>query len=195
MRVSLIKHGTGNTHSVHLALERLGVLCLITDNFDEISSSDKVIFPGVGEASTTMRNLEASGLDKLIPTLKQPVLGICLGMQLFCRYSEENNTACLGIFPQIVRKFPSKFKVPHAGWNTISAGQGPLFKGVREEAYVYFVHSYYVEQGMHEIACTDYCVTFSAAINSKNFFGVQFHPEKSGETGSLILKNFLELEL
>lgn len=191
--IAIINYNAGNVQSVLFAMERLGVEATLTDDLEVIRASDKVIFPGVGEASTTMQNLRAKGLDKLIPDLKQPVLGICLGMQLLCDYSEENDTQCLGIFPQKVVKFEPKLKVPHVGWNSIYGLQNPLFKPELESEYVYFVHSYYVEKGEYTIAECDYITPFSAAIRKDNFFATQFHPEKSGKVGEEVLKGFLEV--
>ena len=168
----------------------------MTDNADEIRNSDKVIFPGVGEASTAMNYLKDRKLDKLIRSLTQPVLGICLGMQLMCRYSEENDTECLGIFDEDVKKFKvksEKLKVPQIGWNSIYDLKTELFKNVVENSYCYFVHGYYASAGEHTIAATDYIQPYSSALRKNNFYGVQFHPEKSASTGETILKNFLEL--
>lgn len=178
--------------SVEFALQRLGVNCQVTDNFDEITAADKVIFPGVGEASSTMAFLKQRKLDVLIKDLKQPVLGICLGLQLMCKYSEENNTNCLGIFPEKVKLFEPKLKVPHMGWNTITNVTSNLFDASLENQYVYFVHSFYAETGQNTIATTNYIVPFSAALHKNNFYATQFHPEKSGDTGSKILQNFVE---
>ena len=193
MKVVIIKYNAGNIYSVQLALERLGVIPLISDDPLLLQQADKVIFPGVGEASSAMSYLMARGLDRVISQLQQPVLGICLGLQLLCRYSQENATSGLGIFPVNVMKFPAGHKVPHMGWNTISALKGPLFNGVGENSYVYFVHSYYAEADPAAAALTDYIVPFSAALQQDNFYALQFHPEKSGKVGELILKNFLEL--
>lgn len=193
MKVAIIKYNAGNIRSVLFALERIGVKALVTDNHDEIRSADKVIFPGVGEASSAMEYLKQHGLDKLIVSLKQPVLGICLGMQLMCSYSEENDTECLGIFDQQVRRFPETpgFKVPQIGWNTISNLKSGLFEGVSEGAYMYFVHGYYVGLGEGTAAQTDYIFNYSSALQKDNFYAVQFHPEKSGEVGQRILENFI----
>lgn len=196
MKVVIIKYNAGNIYSVQLALERLGVIPTISNDPLLLRQADKIIFPGVGEASSAMSYLTARGLDRVIIQLQQPVLGICLGLQLLCRYSEENATSGLGIFPVNVMKFPVGYKVPHMGWNTISDLKGPLFKGVQENSFVYFVHSYYAEADAATAAAaaiTDYIVPFSAALQQDNFYALQFHPEKSGKVGELILKNFLEL--
>ncbi len=193
MKISIIDYNSGNVQSVLFALKRLGINATLTDNFEEITASDKVIFPGVGEASTTMQRLKEKNLHRLIPNLTQPVLGVCLGMQLMCSHSEENDTTCLGIFPIKVRRFEPKLKVPHVGWNSIEQVQSPLLDATLEGEYVYFVHSYYVEKGAYTIAGCDYIRPFSAAIRKDNFFATQFHPEKSGRVGAQILQNFLEL--
>jgi imidazole glycerol-phosphate synthase subunit HisH len=193
MKIAIIKYNAGNISSVAFALERLGVSPIITDNPEIIRQSDKVIFPGVGEASSTMKYLKEKELDKLIPALKQPVLGICLGMQLMCSFSEEGETPCMGIFDTIVKKFNGDFKVPHVGWNSLIHMNGPLFKNLPEESYVYFVHSFYADQNEHSIATTNYNKLFSAAMQKDNFYATQFHPERSGKIGELILKNFIEL--
>jgi imidazole glycerol-phosphate synthase subunit HisH len=192
--VAILKYNAGNVQSVQFALERLGEKAIWTDNPAILQEADHVIFPGVGEASSAMHYLRETGLVDIIPKLQQPVLGICLGMQLFCRASEENNATCLGIFEVEVKKFQSdKLKVPHIGWNTISNLQNPLFQGVKENSYVYFVHGYYAEMDKNTIAKGDYCHPFSAALQRDNFYAVQFHPEKSGEIGSQILSNFLNI--
>jgi len=194
MKIVIIHYNAGNIRSVDFALRRLGVTAEITSDHAKIRSADKVIFPGVGEASSTMRYLREAELDQLIPELSQPVLGICLGMQLMCYYSEENDTACLGILNARVRRFRSDLlKIPHVGWSRISNLQSPLFEGIDEGSYVYFVHSYYVEEGNYTIAEANYSKPFSAAAQHKNFFSTQFHPEKSGKTGEQILKNFIRL--
>ncbi|MFM2291385.1 MAG: hypothetical protein RIS29_1198 [Bacteroidota bacterium] len=192
MKVVIIKYNAGNIRSVLFALERIGVNAIVTDDHDEIRSADKVIFPGVGEASSAMAYLKERGLDELVKSLKQPVLGICLGMQLMCAHSEENDTDCLGIFHQQVKLFPEAgLKVPQIGWNTISDLQSPLFEGVDENAYMYFVHSYYVENCVNAISKTDYVQLYSSSVQKDNFYAVQFHPEKSGEAGQRILENFI----
>ena len=194
MKTVIIQYNAGNIRSVDFALRRLGIFAETTSDHGKIRSADKVIFPGVGEASSTMRYLRKAGLDKVIEKLSQPVLGICLGMQLMCHSSEENDAACLGILESRVRKFRSnKLKIPHVGWSRIYNLQSSLFDGVEEESYVYFVHSFYVEEETHTIAKADYSKPFSAAIQKENFFATQFHPEKSGKTGEQILKNFIRL--
>jgi len=193
MKIAVIKYNAGNIHSVRLALQRLNVDPIVTDDIQTIKSADKVIFPGVGEASTAMAFIKANGIAELIPQLKQPVLGICLGLQLMCRESEENNTECLGIFNTTVRRFPPDDKVPHMGWNTIRGLKGDLFKHIENEAFVYFVHSYYAELDPFTIATTEYILPFGAAMQRDNFFAVQFHPEKSGKIGEQILRNFIAL--
>jgi len=193
MKVVIIKYNAGNIRSVLFALERIGVNAIVTDNPLEILSADRVIFPGVGEASSAMNYLREKGLDKLICSLTQPVLGICLGMQLMCAHSEENNTVCLGIFEQKVKLFPTVgFKIPQIGWNNITDLKSVLFNGIPENAYMYFVHSYYVEKSENTIAKTDYVLEFSSAVQKNNFSAVQFHPEKSGEAGQKILENFIK---
>ncbi|HEY9123739.1 MAG TPA: imidazole glycerol phosphate synthase subunit HisH [Bacteroidales bacterium] len=192
MHVAIIKYNAGNIMSVEFALKRLGVECEVTDDFEKIKSADKVIFPGVGEAETTMRFLKNAKLDLLIKDLTQPVLGICLGLQLMCSYSEEGDTPCLGIFQEKVLRFEPKLKVPHMGWNTITELKSPLLYGLSEASYVYFVHSFYAQVGEHTIAKTNYINDFSAALNYKNFYATQFHPEKSSDVGLSILKNFVE---
>lgn len=195
MQVAIIRYNAGNTQSVVYALNRLGMNPIITDNAEEISKADKVIFPGVGEASTAMNFLKSKNLDGVIRNLKQPTLGICLGLQLLCKYSEENNTECLGIFPMMVKKFPSQknVKVPHMGWNSIKNLKGKLFEGLKEESFVYFVHSYYAELSEFTASTTDYILPFSSAIEKDNFYAVQFHSEKSSEIGAQIIKNFLQI--
>ncbi|HOJ66509.1 MAG TPA: imidazole glycerol phosphate synthase subunit HisH, partial [Paludibacteraceae bacterium] len=185
----------GNIRSVLFALERLGIEAVVTDDAEEILSADKVIFPGVGEASTAMNYLKQNRLDLLIPSLKQPVLGICLGMQLMCSFSEENDTTCLGIFDDKVKHFPDNenFKVPQMGWNNIFRLSGPLFNAIKENSFVYFVHSYYVPLSSNTAAVANYIFDFSAALQKNNFFAVQFHPEKSGEIGQKMLENFLNI--
>jgi glutamine amidotransferase len=195
MKLTIVKYNAGNIQSVLFALERIGVQAKVTDDVEEIRSSDKVIFPGVGEASTAMAYLKERKLDEVIKDLKQPVLGVCLGMQLMCDYSEENGTKCLGIFHEQVKRFTptstmNSFKVPQIGWNKIHDVKTNLFEGV-ENQYCYFVHSYYAALGEHTIAITDYIQPYSAALHKNNFYGVQFHPEKSADTGEQILKNFI----
>ena len=196
MKVAIVKYNAGNIRSVDCALRRLGVEAHVTVDKEWLQSADKVIFPGVGEAETTMKHLRATGLDGLIKDLRQPVLGICLGMQLMCRHSEEGNVDCLRIFDADVKRFvPQRHeeKVPHMGWNTVGKLNSPLFQGVRDGEFVYFVHSFYVPDGEFTAATTDYILPFSAALHKDNFYATQFHPEKSGDTGEKILRNFLEL--
>lgn len=192
MKVAVIKYNAGNIMSVEFALNRLGVTCEVTDDFDTIRAADKVIFPGVGEASTTMFFLKNKGLDKLIVDLKQPVLGICLGLQLMCSHSEEGDTTCLGIFDEKVKRFPATGKVPHMGWNTLEQVKSPLFSREIEDQYVYFVHSFYAEMGQNVAAQTNYLVPFASSLHKNNFYAVQFHPEKSGTVGAEIIRNFVE---
>jgi imidazole glycerol-phosphate synthase subunit HisH len=194
MNVSILKYNAGNTQSVLFALERIGINALVTDDVAVLKASDKVIFPGVGEASSAMGYLQEKKLADVIINLKQPVLGICLGMQLMCQFSEEGNTNCLGIFNQQVKKFTptnSINKVPQMGWNKISNLNSVLFNTVNENEYMYFVHSYYAELGVNTIAKTNYCVEYSSALQKNNFYGVQFHPEKSSKAGQQILENFI----
>ncbi|MCP4441473.1 MAG: imidazole glycerol phosphate synthase subunit HisH [Aureispira sp.] len=196
MNITIIDYNAGNTQSVVFALERLGIKPTLSRDKTTIEQADKIIFPGVGEASSTMQFLKELGLDQIIPNLKQPVLGICLGMQLLCKQSEEGNIDCLGIIPQLVKQFPNngQDKVPHMGWNTLTTkSDHPLFRGINPKDYVYYVHSYYAELGEATIAQTDYILPFSAALQYNNFYATQFHPEKSGDVGSKILKNFIEL--
>lgn len=197
MDVVIIKYNAGNIQSVLFALQRIGVEAVVTDDAEKIKRADKVIFPGVGEASTAMNYLLQKGLDRLIVSLNQPVLGICLGMQLLCRHSEENNTLCLNVFENVaVRKFApvdTSVKVPQIGWNTIRELKSPLFNNVEENTYAYFVHGYYAALSEFTIATTDYCGEYSSALRKNNFYGVQFHPEKSATAGETILKNFLSL--
>lgn len=197
MSIAVIDYNAGNVRSVLFALERLGVDAVLTDDHTAIRNAHKVIFPGVGEASSTMAYLHERGLDELIRSLTQPVLGICLGMQLLCEHSEENDTPCLGIIPQEVRRFiPEKGeKVPHMGWNSIRELKNDLFNPELEDEFVYFVHSYYVEKGPYTTAVTDYILPFSAAIRKDNFHATQFHPEKSGKVGEQILRNFLTSDI
>lgn len=197
MNLVIVKYNAGNTQSLLYALERLGSSALVSDVPEVLHSADKVIFPGVGEASTAMRYLREKGLDRVLKDLKQSFLGICLGMQLMGSHSEENDTPCLDIFSEKILRFPDledpSYKIPHMGWNTLSEVKGPLFKGVEAGAYAYFVHSYYVAAGPDTIAVCEYPEAFSAAVHRDNFYAVQFHPEKSGKTGQRILQNFLEL--
>jgi imidazole glycerol-phosphate synthase subunit HisH len=193
MNIAIIKYNAGNIGSVANALERLGQNSVVTDDVDIIRRADKVIFPGVGEASNTMRYLKNSGLDLVIPKLKQPVLGICLGMQLMCDWSEEGDTKALSVFSERVNLFRGQIKVPHMGWNSINFSADGIFKGLENDCYVYFVHSYYAEVGRATLSTCNYGIQFSAALHRDNFFAVQFHPEKSGLVGQQILKNFIEL--
>ena len=196
MKVAIIKYNAGNIYSVDYGLKRLGITPVITDEPEIIRSADKVIFPGQGEAGTTMDYLRRHGLDTLICELKQPVLGICIGMQLMCSYSEEGDTDCFGIFDAQVRRFmPQKHedKVPHMGWNSLSGMKGELFRKLPENPYVYFVHSYYVPITDDTVAVSNYIHPFCAAMQKNNFYATQFHPEKSGAIGETILRNFIEL--
>ncbi|QYO65326.1 imidazole glycerol phosphate synthase subunit HisH [Leptolyngbya sp. 7M] len=194
MKVAIVKYNAGNVASVANALKRLGIEPQITDDANTIKTADKVIFPGVGEASSAMNHLQKRGLDSVIKNLKQPLLAICLGMQLMAKFSDENDTKCLGILPYRVRRFFGKeLKVPHIGWNTIEGLGSDLFKNIPEGARVYFVHSYFLDNGDHTVAQTPYGSQFSAAVNKDNFYGVQFHPEKSGTVGARILENFLNI--
>jgi len=193
MKIVIINYGAGNIQSIMFAIERLGYKAVLSNNPDEIKAADKVIFPGVGEASYAMKMLQESGLDVLIPTLKQPVFGICLAMQLMCNSSEEGNTKGLGIFDVDVVKFTSKVKVPQMGWNTIYNLKSDLFKGIAENEYMYLVHSFYAPLCAETIATTNYELEYSSALENDNFYGTQFHPEKSGDIGEQILKNFLLL--
>jgi len=196
MKTVIIQYNAGNIQSVLYALERLGATALVTDDANEIKTADKVIFPGVGEASTAMQYLKDRKLDGLIKNLEQPVLGICLGMQLMCAHSTENNTPCLGIFEEQVKQFKpleATIKVPQIGWNTISNLKSVLFNGVAENSYAYFVHGYYASIGEHTVATTNYVDAYSSALQKDNFYGVQFHPEKSALVGELIIKNFLSI--
>ena len=202
MKVAIIQYNAGNVQSVLYALQRLGVNAVITDDPGEITRADKVIFPGVGNASSAMEHLKKAGLDEVIVSLQQPVLGICLGLQLLCNQSEEGDTKCLGIFDVMVKKFQnsrqnenssSSFKIPHMGWNTISNLSSPLFTGIKENSFVYYVHIYYAELSRETIDTTDYIIPYSAAIQQNNFYGVQFHSEKSADTGIQIISNFLKI--
>lgn len=194
MSVIIIDYGAGNIKSIQFAFKRLGVVALLSNNIDEIRAADKIIFPGVGEASSAMKMLQESGLDKVIPTLKQPVLGICLGMQLMCNSSEEGNTKGLSIFDVAIKRFSKAVKVPQMGWNTISNLKSDLFTGIKEKEFMYLVHSFYAENCKESIATTAYGIEYAAALQKDNFYGVQFHPEKSSVAGEQILKNFLELK-
>lgn len=194
MTVAIVKYNAGNTASVANALRRLGIEPVITDDPEKLRLAEKVIFPGVGEASTAMAFLREKRLDEVIRSLTQPVLGICLGMQLLCAYSEENDSDCLGLIPYRAQRFAGNgLKVPHIGWNSIDSLCGPLFEGVPEGSHVYFVHGYYVEDGESTTATCSYGTTFSAAVGFVNFHAVQFHPEKSGTVGEKILSNFVKL--
>jgi len=192
----IIKYNAGNIQSVLCALERIGVNAIVTDDHETILAADKVIFPGVGEASTAMSYLKVRKLDQLITSLKQPVLGICLGMQLMCKYSEENSTDCLGIFDEQVKSFTTSttnsIKIPQIGWNNIYNLKTPLFEGIKENSFCYFVHGYYAALGNHTIATTKYNLEYSSALNKDNFYGTQFHPEKSADIGEKILNNFIK---
>jgi imidazole glycerol-phosphate synthase subunit HisH len=196
MKTVIIKYNAGNVQSVMYALDRLGVSYLWTDDEQEIRTADKVIFPGVGEASTAMQYLREKGLDLVIPSLKQPVLGTCVGMQLMCQYSEENDTTCMGIFPLEVKRFRSKeLKIPHVGWNNIYHLKSPLTTGLHEDAYVYFVHSYCADVSeQYTIATANYGQEFSAMLQKDNFYAAQFHAEISGKEGQIILENFLGIK-
>ena len=193
MNVTVIKYNAGNIQSVRIALQRLGLTPTVTDDPEIIRRSVKVIFPGVGEASSAMEYLKNRDLDKVLLGLTMPVLGICLGLPLMCRHSEENDTDCLGIFDTSVCRFPPQNKVPHMGWNTVKNFKGSLFKDIPEKSYVYFVHSYFAEMTAAAVAGTNYILEFASALEKSNYFAVQFHPEKSGPVGEKILKNFLEL--
>lgn len=199
MKVAIVKYNAGNVQSMIYALNRLGIEPELTDDHEKLQKADKVIFPGVGEASSAMKHIRSVGLDKVIPELKQPTLGVCIGQQLMCEHSEEGDAECLGIFPLKVVKFKSvnilgeRFKVPHMGWNKLGNITTDLFKGIDiEHAYVYYVHSYYAELGENTIATSDYVNEYSAALHKDNFYSVQFHPEKSGVVGAQILENFLK---
>lgn len=191
--IAIIKYNAGNIRSVQNALNRLGYKSVITDDPSEILAAEKVIFPGVGEASSAMKYLRAKGLDKTILKVKKPMLGICLGLQLMCEHSEENNTSCLGIFNTKVKKFPPQEIVPHMGWNDFTQVNGNLFRNIKKTDDVYYVHSYYAEVNEQTIAACDYILPFATAVQKDNFYAVQFHPEKSAVVGAQILKNFLEL--
>jgi glutamine amidotransferase len=191
--IAIVKYNAGNTRSVENAVKRLGYNCIVTDDRKLLATAQKVIFPGVGEAGSAMEYLRSTGLDDTITALKQPVLGICLGLQLMCRTSEEGTTSGLGIFDAHVVKFPPKDKVPHMGWNNLLSTKGALFKGINDSDDVYFVHSYYAGISKETNAVCEYIVPFSAALQKDNFYAVQFHTEKSGSIGEQILKNFLTL--
>ncbi|MCW9037776.1 imidazole glycerol phosphate synthase subunit HisH [Altibacter sp.] len=193
MNVVIIDYGAGNIQSLQFALKRLGVEAVLSGNANVIRAADKVLFPGVGAAGSAMDKLRVTGLDKVIPSLTQPVLGICLGMQLLCAASEEGNTQGLGVFSEKVVRFPPTVKVPQVGWNTIHSLKGPLFESIAENEFMYLVHSYYVLPCKAAVALTEYGVTYAAAIEKNNFYGVQFHPEKSAQTGAQLLDNFLKL--
>ncbi|NML23389.1 imidazole glycerol phosphate synthase subunit HisH [Pseudoflavitalea sp. G-6-1-2] len=199
MELAIVKYNAGNIQSVLYALERIGATAVVTDDHEQLRKADKVIFPGVGEASSAMRYLQQHGLDTVLKDLQQPVLGICLGMQLMCAYSEENNTPCLRIFEEKVKHFESvttaegPLKIPQIGWNNIWSLKTDLFKGVPENSFTYFVHGYYAALGEHTIATTTYGHSYSSALHRGNFYGVQFHPEKSAAVGETILGNFLKL--
>ncbi|WP_297805609.1 imidazole glycerol phosphate synthase subunit HisH [uncultured Polaribacter sp.] len=193
MKLVIIDYGAGNIKSIQFAFKRLGVDAVLSNDINEITAADKIIFPGVGEASSAMKMLEQSGLNKIIPALKQPVLGICLGMQLMCNYSAEGNTKGLGIFNVDVKKFTNTVKVPQMGWNVVYDLKSDLFKGIKEKEFMYLVHSFYAEGCDEAIAKTDYEIEYASALQKDNFYGVQFHPEKSGIKGSKILENFLNL--
>jgi len=197
MKIVIIKYNAGNIRSVLFALERIGAKAVVTDDLEQIIHADKIIFPGVGEASSAMNYLKERKLDQLIKTLQQPVLGVCLGMQLLCAYSDENDTPCIGIFDETVKKFSpgenQHLKVPQVGWNTIYDLKSGLFADVPTNSFTYFVHGYYVGLGDTTIAKTNYVQPYSSALQRNNFYGVQFHPEKSASVGETILKNFIQL--
>ena len=192
MKIVIINYGAGNIQSIKFAIQRLGFEAKLSDDAEEIQQADRVIFPGVGEASSAMKKLKATGLDQLIPQLTQPVLGICLGMQLMCKHSEEGDTKGLGIFNVEVKRFSNQVKVPQIGWNQISNLQTELFQGIKEQEFMYLVHSFYAEKCKEMIAETNYDVAYASALKKNNFFGVQFHPEKSSQAGEKILENFLK---
>ena len=193
MKLVIINYGAGNIKSIQFAFKRLGVDAILSSDAEEIKAADKVIFPGVGEASSAMKMLKESKLDRIIPQLKKPVLGICLGMQLMCNQTDEGNTKGLEIFDVNVKRFSNKVKVPHMGWNTITNLKSKLFEGIPDKEYMYLVHSFYAEENENSIATTDYEISYASALHKDNFYGVQFHPEKSGKSGERILKNFLNL--
>lgn len=197
MNVAILKYNAGNVRSVEIALERIGIDAMLTDNHEEILLADRIIFPGVGEASSAMSYLKSKNLDQILLSCTQPVLGICLGMQLMCAYSEENDTNCLGVFKEKVRKFiptSTKEKIPQMGWNSIYDLKSSLFNGIPNESYCYFVHGYFADKGEETIAVANYCGEYSAALHTNNFYGVQFHPEKSAEIGTRIIENFINLK-
>jgi len=193
MKLVIIDYGAGNIKSIQFAFKRLGVNAILSHHIDEIKAADKIIFPGVGEASSAMKMLKESGLDLVIPTLKKPVLGICLGMQLMCNFSEEGNTKGLGIFNVDIKRFSKAVKVPQMGWNVIYDLKSELFNGIKDKEFMYLVHSFYAENCVESIAITDYEIEYASALQKDNFYGVQFHPEKSGVEGERILMNFLNL--
>jgi len=193
MKLVIIDYGAGNIKSIQFAFNRLGIDAILSKNLEVISAADKIIFPGVGEASSAMQMLRESKLDKVIPLLKQPVLGICLGMQLLCNSTEEGSTEGLDVFNTEVKRFSNKVKVPQMGWNTISSLKSKLFKNIKENEHMYLVHSYYAERCLQSIATTNYSIDYASALQHKNFYGVQFHPEKSSTAGEQILKNFISL--
>tara|TARA_B100000902_G_C27228077_1_gene873286 strand:- start:545 stop:1126 length:582 start_codon:yes stop_codon:yes gene_type:complete len=193
MKTVIVDYDAGNVKSLQFALERLGVKALITNDSEHISAADKVVFPGQGEAGSAMDKLKSKGLDLLIPQLNQAVLGICLGMQLLCEKTEEGNTKGLGIIPTQVKRFPETVKVPQMGWNTVNHNENGLFKGISQDCYMYLVHSYSVPLTENTIAQSDYAGAYSVAVEKDNFYGVQFHPEKSSKNGLLLLENFLKL--
>ena len=193
MKVVIIDYGAGNVFSVQTAMKRLGYDAVVSGDIGKIGEADRVIFPGVGQASAAMRQLKASGLDRVIPRLEMPVLGVCLGMQLMCATTEEENTDGLGIFPMQVKKITGECKIPHMGWNNIYDLKTDLFRGIKPGERMYFVHSYHVPDNEYCIARCDYHQPFAAAIRKDNFYGCQFHPEKSSAMGELVLKNFMEL--
>lgn len=195
MKIVIIDYGAGNVQSVQFALNRMGLEGILSSDPEVIRSADRVIFPGVGEAGSAMRKICASGLDKVIPELKQPVLGICLGMQLLCNHSEESDTPGMGIFDVNVKRFTNQLKVPQIGWNTINDLNSELFTNVREREHMYLVHSYYVPICKMTSSVTNYGIPYSSALERANFYGVQFHPEKSGRTGQKIIENFIKLSL
>jgi len=193
VRVVIIDYGAGNIKSIQFAFKRLGIDAKLSNNPKEILAADKIIFPGVGEASSAMKKLVECKLDKVIPTLKQPVLGICLGMQLLCNYTEEGNSKGLGVFNANVKRFSKDVKVPQIGWNNIKNLKSDLFKNIKDNEYMYLVHSYYAENCNQTIAITNYNIKYASALQHKNFYGVQFHPEKSSKSGAQLLQNFIDL--